>query len=96
MTSDIGKTRVSFQRFTLRLSLACFVLLFTPVHADLVPGQTEPALGTYHWPNGTAGVDAFAATGDRDMRAFFLTDFLVRQFDTLVIKGVPKDCVLDP
>ena len=55
MTSDIGKTRVSFQRFTLRLSFACFVLLFTPVHADPVP-----ALGTYHWPNGTAGVDAFA------------------------------------
>ena len=26
----------------------------------------EPALGTYHWPNGTAGVDAFAAWLGRD------------------------------
>jgi hypothetical protein len=24
------------------------------------PAPTEPALGTYHWPNGTKGVDAFA------------------------------------
>ena len=29
-------------------------------------GTTEPALGTYHWPNGTAGVDAFAAWLGRD------------------------------
>jgi len=27
----------------------------------------EPALGTYHWPNGTAGVDAFAKWLGRDM-----------------------------
>ena len=30
------------------------------------PATTEPALGTYHWPNGTAGVDAFAAWLGRD------------------------------
>ena len=31
------------------------------------PGATtEPSLGTYHWPNGTAGVDAFAAWLGRD------------------------------
>ncbi|MEO1239451.1 MAG: DUF1638 domain-containing protein [Pseudomonadota bacterium] len=30
------------------------------------------------------GVDAFAARGDDDMRAFYLTDFLVRQFDAFV------------
>ena len=42
------------------------VLLFgtslIPVAAAPEPRQSgEPALGTYHWPNGTAGVDAFAA-----------------------------------
>ncbi len=37
------------------------------------------------------GVDAFAARGDADMRSFFLTDFLVRQFQTLVIKGLGLD-----
>ena len=37
------------------------------------------------------GVDAFAARGDADMRTFFLTDFLVRQFDTLVIEGLGLD-----
>ncbi|MEL7027143.1 MAG: DUF1638 domain-containing protein [Pseudomonadota bacterium] len=30
------------------------------------------------------GVDAFASRGDDDMTAFFLTDFLVRQFDAFV------------
>ena len=25
------------------------------------PAPAEPALGTYHWPVGTKGVDAFAA-----------------------------------
>ncbi|MEL7460679.1 MAG: DUF1638 domain-containing protein [Pseudomonadota bacterium] len=30
------------------------------------------------------GVDAFAARGDDDMRVFYLTDFLVRQFDAFV------------
>ena len=38
-----------------------------------------------------SGVDAFAARGDADMRTFFLTDFLVRQFDTLVIEGLGLD-----
>lgn len=38
-----------------------------------------------------SGVDAFAARGDEDMRSFFLTDFLVRQFQTLVIRGLGLD-----
>ncbi len=38
-----------------------------------------------------AGVAAFAATAERDMRSFFLTDFLARQFDTLVWKGLGMD-----
>ncbi len=38
-----------------------------------------------------SGVGAFIARGDADMRAFFLTDFLVRQFDTLVIEGLGLD-----
>ena len=38
-----------------------------------------------------SGVEAFAARGDDDMRSFFLTDFLVRQFQTLVIRGLGLD-----
>jgi len=38
-----------------------------------------------------SGVEAFAARAEADMRAFFLTDFLVRQFDTLVIEGLGLD-----
>jgi hypothetical protein len=38
-----------------------------------------------------SGREAFAARGDADMRSFFLTDFLARQFDTLVIKGLGLD-----
>ena len=38
-----------------------------------------------------SGADAFAARGDDDMRAFFLTDFLVRQFDVLVIESLGLD-----
>ncbi|MBL8669285.1 MAG: DUF1638 domain-containing protein [Alphaproteobacteria bacterium] len=38
-----------------------------------------------------AGVDAFAARAEADMRAFFLTDFLARQFETLVIEGLGLD-----
>jgi hypothetical protein len=38
-----------------------------------------------------SGVDAFDRRADDDMRAFFLTDFLVRQFDTLVIEGLGID-----
>lgn len=37
------------------------------------------------------GNDAFAAAGDDDMTSFYLTDFLVRQFDTLVIKTLGLD-----
>ena len=37
------------------------------------------------------GVEAFAAAEDADMRSFFLTDFLARQFDTLVIEGLGID-----
>lgn len=38
-----------------------------------------------------SGVDAFAAREDDDLRSFFLTDFLARQFDTLVWKGLGLD-----
>ena len=38
-----------------------------------------------------SGIEAFAARGDDDMRAFFLTDFLARQFDTLIIEGLGLD-----
>ena len=38
-----------------------------------------------------SGVDAFAAQADADLRAFFLTDFLVRHFRTLVVKGLGLD-----
>jgi Protein of unknown function (DUF1638) len=37
------------------------------------------------------GVDRFAAAEDADMRSFFLTDFLARQFDTLVWQGLGLD-----
>ena len=37
------------------------------------------------------GTEAFAAQGDDDIRSFFLTDFLARQFDTLVIEGLGLD-----
>jgi hypothetical protein len=38
-----------------------------------------------------SGVLDFLGRGDADMRSFFLTDFLVRQFDTLVIEGLGLD-----
>lgn len=38
-----------------------------------------------------SGIEAFAARGDADMRTFFLTDFLARHFDTLVIRGLGLD-----
>lgn len=38
-----------------------------------------------------SGNDAFLARGDDDMDAFFLTDFLARQFDTLVIQPLGLD-----
>jgi Protein of unknown function (DUF1638) len=38
-----------------------------------------------------SGVEAFAQRAAEDMRAFFLTDFLVRQFDTLIIETLGLD-----
>jgi hypothetical protein len=38
-----------------------------------------------------AGNDAFASRWDDDMAAFFLTDFLVRQFDAFVIRPLGLD-----
>ncbi len=38
-----------------------------------------------------SGLDAFAARAEADMRSFFLTDFLARQFETLVIEGLGLD-----
>lgn len=38
-----------------------------------------------------SGTETFMARGDADMRSFFLTDFLVRQFETLVIEGLGLD-----
>lgn len=37
-----------------------------------------------------SGVEAFAARDD-DMTSFFLTDFLVRQFDSIIMKGLGID-----
>ncbi len=37
------------------------------------------------------GVETFAARGDAEMRAFYLTDFLVRQFDAFVWKPMGLD-----
>lgn len=37
------------------------------------------------------GLDAFTAAGDADMRSFFLTDFLARQFQALVIEPLGLD-----
>ena len=38
-----------------------------------------------------AGQDAFAALADAEPGTFYLTDFLTRQFDTLVIEGLGLD-----
>ena len=38
-----------------------------------------------------SGTEAFLAAGDRDMRSFFLTDFLARQFQALVIAPLGLD-----
>ena len=38
-----------------------------------------------------SGVEAFEARGDADMRSFFLTDFLARHFEALVIRGLGLD-----
>lgn len=37
------------------------------------------------------GNETFAARGDEEMRAFYLTDFLVKQFDAFVIKPMGLD-----
>jgi hypothetical protein len=37
------------------------------------------------------GVEAFAARGDAEMRCFYLTDFLVRQFDSFVWRPLGLD-----
>lgn len=37
------------------------------------------------------GLDAFAARAEEETGAFFLTDFLARQFDTLIWKGMGLD-----
>ena len=38
-----------------------------------------------------AGAQAFAAIADEELGTFFLTDFLARNFDRLVIKGLGLD-----
>lgn len=38
-----------------------------------------------------SGVEAFLAAGDADMRSFFLTDFLARQFEALVVEPLGLD-----
>ena len=50
---------------------------------DMVPGP--------HCYSFLDGNDAFAARADDEMTAFFLTDFLVRQFDAFVIKPMGLD-----
>lgn len=37
------------------------------------------------------GNEAFAARGDEEMRVFYLTDFLVKQFDAFVIRPMGLD-----
>ena len=37
------------------------------------------------------GIDAFEAAGDRDMLAFYMTDFLCRQFEAFFIKPLGLD-----
>lgn len=37
------------------------------------------------------GVEAFMAQGDQDMRTFYLTDFLARQFEAMVIEPLGLD-----
>jgi hypothetical protein len=38
-----------------------------------------------------SGLEAFEARADRDFTSFFLTDFLTRQFDALVVRGLGLD-----
>ena len=38
-----------------------------------------------------SGLEAFEAGADRDLTSFFLTDFLTRQFDALVVRGLGLD-----
>lgn len=45
--------------------IAAVICLLVTAFSAGSASAAEPALGTYHWPNGTAGVDAFAAWLDR-------------------------------
>ena len=45
-----------------------------------------PHCYSFYWGN-----DAFAARGDDDIDAFFLTDFLARQFESFVIEPLGLD-----
>lgn len=57
----------------------------------LLAGEGIARLNGPHCYAFYSGVQAFLARGDADMRSFFLTDFLARQFDTLVIEGLGLD-----
>lgn len=57
----------------------------------LLAGEGIARLNGPHCYAFYSGVQAFLARGDADMRSFFLTDFLTRQFDTLVIEGLGLD-----
>lgn len=45
----------------LRLTAAALAFSFFTASTSFSQSTTEPVLGTYHWPVGTKGVDAFAA-----------------------------------
>jgi Protein of unknown function (DUF1638) len=57
----------------------------------LLAGEGIARLAGPHCYAFYSGVSGFLGRGDADMRSFFLTDFLVRQFDTLVIEGLGLD-----
>lgn len=62
MTNTIRAGFIGSMLSTLSLFLTCA----NAQSPGASPPPAEPALGTYHWPNGTAGVDAFAAWLGRD------------------------------
>lgn len=51
--------------------------------AEMLPGP--------HCYSFFSGVDAFAALSEREIDAFYLTDFMVRQFDAIVWRGMGLD-----
>ena len=57
----------------------------------LLQGEGVERLPGAHCYAFFSGVEAFAARGDEDMTSFFLTDFLVRHFQSLVIRGLGLD-----